>query len=188
MRTTMNWTTKGVAALATGITLFCGMGTVTAMALTSHHTTAPPAAAATATPHPVPAKTIIRTVPGPVRTKYVTRPSRYTCFSYDGRAYLSSPGTGIPAVNGCTITVAPVYPLSSGESQLTVTAPDGSTGSYIANWNGPAPSAAPSEYAPLSGDPVPGSGTGSACTTVAGMFPGGEPGHDDSTGFCVPDK
>jgi putative intracellular protease/amidase len=36
MRTTMNWTTKGVAALATGTTLFCGMGIVTAVALTSH--------------------------------------------------------------------------------------------------------------------------------------------------------
>ena len=49
----MNWTTKGVAALATGITLFCGMGTVTAVALTGHHGTAPAAAAAparTATP------------------------------------------------------------------------------------------------------------------------------------------
>ena len=49
------WTTKGVAALATGITLFCGMGTVTAVALTSHHGTAPAAAAAparTATPRP----------------------------------------------------------------------------------------------------------------------------------------
>ena len=46
----MNWTTKGVAALATGITLFCGMGTVTAMALTGHHTTTPAAAAAGARP------------------------------------------------------------------------------------------------------------------------------------------
>jgi hypothetical protein len=51
----------------------------------------------------------------------------------------------------------------------------------------PAPSATSSVY-PQSGDPVPGSATGPACTTVAGMFPGGEPGHRDATGFCVPDK
>jgi hypothetical protein len=41
--------------------------------------------------------------------------------------------------------------------------------------------------APVSGDPVAGTGTGPACTTVAGYFPGGLPGHEDSTGFCVPD-
>ena len=66
----MNWTTKGVAALATGITLFCGMGTVTAVALTGHHGTAPartatppaavtPSAPKTTVPAPAPAKTII---------------------------------------------------------------------------------------------------------------------------------
>ncbi len=75
----MNWTTKGVAALATGTTLFCGMGTVTAMALTSHHGTAPAAAAAparTATPPaavtPPAPKT---TVPAPTKTIYVTPPA-----------------------------------------------------------------------------------------------------------------
>jgi hypothetical protein len=41
--------------------------------------------------------------------------------------------------------------------------------------------------APVSGDPVAGTGTGPACTTVAGYFPGGLAGHEDSTGFCVPD-
>ena len=30
----MNWTTKGVAALVAGTALFCGMGTVTAVAPT----------------------------------------------------------------------------------------------------------------------------------------------------------
>jgi hypothetical protein len=39
----MNWTTKGVAALVAGTALFCGMGTVTAVALTGHHGTAPAA-------------------------------------------------------------------------------------------------------------------------------------------------
>jgi hypothetical protein len=79
MRTTMNWTTKGVAALATGTTLFCGMGTVTAVALTGHHGTAPAAAAAparTATPPaavtpPAPKAT----VPAPTKTIYVTPPA-----------------------------------------------------------------------------------------------------------------
>ena len=75
----MNWTTKGVAALVTGTTLFCGMGTVTAVALTSHHGTAPAAAAAparTATPPaavtPPAPKT---TVPAPTKTIYVTPPA-----------------------------------------------------------------------------------------------------------------
>jgi hypothetical protein len=80
MRTTMNWTTKGVAALATGITLFCGMGTVTAVALTSHHGTAPAAAAAparTATPPaavtpPAPKATV--PAPAPTKTIIVQAP------------------------------------------------------------------------------------------------------------------
>jgi hypothetical protein len=42
--------------------------------------------------------------------------------------------------------------------------------------------------APVSGDPVAGTGTGPACTTIAVYFDGGLPGHRDSTGFCVPDK
>ena len=75
----MNWTTKGVAALATGITLFCGMGTVTAVALTGHHSTAPAAAAAparTATPPAaVTPPTPKTTVPAPTKTIYVTPPA-----------------------------------------------------------------------------------------------------------------
>lgn len=47
-----------------------------------------------------------------------------TCYPYGGQAYLSSPGTSVPA-SSCTLTVAPVYPLSSGEVTITVTAPDG---------------------------------------------------------------
>ena len=38
-----------------------------------------------------------------------------------------------------------------------------------------------------SGDPVTGTGTGVACTTVAGYYSGGLPGHEDPTGFCVAD-
>jgi hypothetical protein len=37
-------------------------------------------------------------------------------------------------------------------------------------------------------DPQPGSGTSTACTSTAGYYPGGLPGHQDSTGFCVPDR
>ena len=73
----MNWTTKGVAALATGITLFCGMGTVTAMALTGHHTTTPAAAADPARPAapvaPAPAK-MARPTPAPTKTIIVQQP------------------------------------------------------------------------------------------------------------------
>ena len=56
----------------------------------------------------------------------------------------------------------------------------------------PAPAPSPSTSAPpVSGDPVAGTGTGPACTTVAGYFPGGLPGHEDERpgdqGFCIPD-
>ena len=75
----MNWTTKGVAALVAGTALFCGMGTVTAVALTGHHGTPLAAAAAparTATPPaavtPPAPKT---TVPAPAKTIYVTPPA-----------------------------------------------------------------------------------------------------------------
>jgi hypothetical protein len=40
-------------------------------------------------------------------------------------------------------------------------------------------------------DPVAGTGTGPACVTPTnppGYFPGGEAGHEDKTGFCVPDR
>jgi hypothetical protein len=84
MRTTMNWTTKGVAALATGTTLFCGMGTVTAVALTGHHGTAPAgtAPAKTATPAPpaapkavVPRTTTPAPAPAPAKVVYVPVPA-----------------------------------------------------------------------------------------------------------------
>ena len=81
----MNWTTKGVAALATGTTLFCGMGTVTAVALTSHHGTAAAATAApakTATPTPpaapeavVPRTTTPAPAPAPAKIVYVPVPA-----------------------------------------------------------------------------------------------------------------
>jgi hypothetical protein len=67
----MNWTTKGVATLVAGTALFCGMGTVTAVALTGHHGTAPAAAAVPAKPAapaaPAPAKTA-RPTPAPTKT------------------------------------------------------------------------------------------------------------------------
>ena len=77
----MNWTTKGVAALATGITLFCGMGTVTAVALTGHHGTAPaataaPAKTATPTPPAAPKAVVPRTTtPAPAKIVYVPVPA-----------------------------------------------------------------------------------------------------------------
>ena len=67
----MNWTTKGVATLVAATALFCGMGTVTAVALTGHHGTAPAAAAVPARPAapaaPAPAKTA-RPTPAPTKT------------------------------------------------------------------------------------------------------------------------
>jgi hypothetical protein len=52
------------------------------------------------------------------------------------------------------------------------------------------PPPTPSSTAPPApgGDPTPGSGTGPACTTIACYYPGGLPGHTDSSGLCVPDK
>jgi hypothetical protein len=80
MRTTMNWTTKGVATLVAGTALFCGMGTVTAVALTGHHGTAPAAAAAparTATPSAAvtpPAPKTTAPAPAPTKTIIVQAP------------------------------------------------------------------------------------------------------------------
>ena len=76
----MNWTTKGVAALATGTMLFCGVGTVTAVALTGHHGSAPAATAApakTASPIPpaAPKAVVPRTTPAPTKIIYVPVPA-----------------------------------------------------------------------------------------------------------------
>ena len=121
-----------LAALAVGVVLSaCGS------------TPAKPAAE-TARPAPAVTKTVIvtKTVPPKriirwrTRTITVTGPPSVPCFEDGGRAYITSPGAGIPAVSGCTISISPVYPLSMGEATVTVTAPDGSTGSYTASWAG----------------------------------------------------
>ena len=65
----MNWTTKGVAALVAGTALFCGMGSVTAVALTGHHGTAP---TRTATP---PAAVTLPAPKTPSRPRPRPRPS-----------------------------------------------------------------------------------------------------------------
>ena len=74
--------------------------------------------------------------PAPSATKTAPNAASVRCFEAGGRAYLTSPGAGVPAVDGCTISVKPVYPLSTGEAVITVTAPDGGTGSYTASWRG----------------------------------------------------
>lgn len=74
--------------------------------------------------------------PAPAATKATAHPASVQCFPAGGRAYLTSPGAGVAAVSGCTISVKPVYPLSTGKAVITVTAPDGSTGSYTASWRG----------------------------------------------------
>ena len=72
----------------------------------------------------------------PAVTKTVAGRPSVSCFPAGGRAYLTSPGAGVSRVSGCTISIKPVYPLSTGEAVITVRAPDGSTGSYTASWRG----------------------------------------------------
>ncbi len=74
-----------------------------------------------------------RTVPGPTVTVTATSAATtVTCFPYNGVAYLAQPGAGVAPVSGCTLSIVPVLPMSSGEVQITVTAPDGSVASITA--------------------------------------------------------
>ncbi len=74
-----------------------------------------------------------RTVPGPtVTVTAASAAETVTCFPYNGVAYLASPGAGVGPVSGCTLSIVPVLPMSSGEVQITVTAPDGSVASITA--------------------------------------------------------
>ena len=75
-----------------------------------------------------------RTVPGPTVTVTAVASAATTvaCFPYNGVAYLASPGAGVGPVSGCTLSIVPVLPMSSGEVQITVTAPDGSVASITA--------------------------------------------------------
>jgi hypothetical protein len=91
-------------------------------------TTAQVAALCEGAPLPVP--TVTRTVTRQV-TRTVTEPGTFDCFPYAGKAYLTSPGAGVGAVPGCTITVSPVLPMSTGQAYIVVTAPDGSTLTYV---------------------------------------------------------
>ena len=77
-----------------------------------------------------------RTVPGLTVTvtaaPAASAATTVACFPYNGVAYLASPGAGVGPVSGCTLSIAPVVPMSSGEVQITVTAPDGSVASITA--------------------------------------------------------
>ena len=77
-----------------------------------------------------------RTVPGPTVTvtaaPAASAAETITCFPYNGVAYLAQPGAGVAPVSGCTLSIVPVLPMSSGEVQITVTAPDGSVASITA--------------------------------------------------------
>ena len=93
----------------------------------------------TAAAQPAPAPTVTKTitvkvlVPGPAVTVTAPAPASagVVCFTYGGRAYLTSPGAGVGPVSGsCTIAVTPVLPIPSGQAQIVVTAPDGETGTY----------------------------------------------------------
>ncbi len=78
-----------------------------------------------------------RTVPGPTVTvtaaPAASAAETVTCFPYNGVAYLAQPGAGVAPVSGCTLSIVPVLPMSSGEVQITVTAPDGSVASITAS-------------------------------------------------------
>jgi hypothetical protein len=90
-----------------------------------------------------------------------------------------------PGVSGVSWAVFEV-PQAAKVTSVSVEASASSAGPQVVITlaGTPQPSASPS----FSGDPSPGSGTGPACTTVPGYYPGGLPGHKDSSGFCVPDK
>jgi hypothetical protein len=92
-------------------------------------------------------------------------------------------GTGTVAVLRINLApAAPAAPAAQAPAALQVPAAREAPAA-------PAQARAPSgSGTPYTGDPQAGSGTGSACTTIAGYYPGGLAGHTDSTGFCVPDK
>jgi hypothetical protein len=109
---------------ATALALLTGCGASTTTVLTRPGPTVTATATATRT------RTAVR--PGPRVT--VTAPGSgltVTCFAYGGRAWLSQPGAGVPAVNGCRLTWTDVLPMSSGEVTFTLTAPDGSSSSWV---------------------------------------------------------
>ena len=58
-----------------------------------------------------------RTAPGPTVTVTAagSAATTVTCFPYNGVAYLASPGAGVGPVSGCTLSIVPVLPMSSGE-------------------------------------------------------------------------
>jgi hypothetical protein len=111
-----------------------------------------------------PAKVIIRKVPGPVRT--VTGAPDMTCITALYQNIASWKAANMPPPNGWWDARCPT-PATSAPQAATV------------------PSASST---PVSGDPVAGTGTGAPCTTAAGYFPGGLAGHEDATGFCVPNR
>ena len=85
-----------------------------------------------------------------------------------------------PAAQPATVAPATDTPLN------------GAPGCGGANSCYPGASTQPTTQAGLNGgtgspDPLAGTGTGAVCTTIAGYYSGGLPGHEDPTGFCVAD-
>lgn len=121
------WIFWAVLAVLVALAVFGAAIAAIAVAVSWH----PQAATAVRDPRPAASPAPVRTVVK-WKTRTVTKtvqtpapPAGVTCWPYNGQAFLASPGAGIPAVSGCTITVTPVYPLSSGEVTITVTAPGG---------------------------------------------------------------
>ena len=124
----MKWVITALGTLIAAVTITaCGSAS------------ARPAASQVAVQAPAGTKTTTGAIPPTTGIKGATGTppsgeSSVSCFQAGGRAFLTSPGAGASAVNGCTISIKPVYPLSTGQAVITVKAPDGSTGSYTASW------------------------------------------------------
>lgn len=129
----MNWTTKGVEALATGTTLFCGTCTVTAVALTGHHGTAPAATAA-------PVKIVYVPVPASAPSSIVNAEAVVTQYFQDITDHNYSAawalgGSNLSGGAGCnswvagyattaSISLGTFSYFGSDQVQVVITAPD----------------------------------------------------------------
>jgi len=106
---------------------------------------------------------------------------------------------GVPNMAQGTVVNVPVSialsaPVNGSFTAMTVTDHAGNENTYSFGGSStyglgvddPAPSAAPAATPSPASANSPAAGAPS-CTTIAGYYPGGQPGHLNSTGFCVMD-
>lgn len=114
-------------------------------------------------------------------------------------------GSGSINVNNCQpycavgttvevpVSVALSSPLDGSFTAMTLTDRSGNTNTYAASSNGSLSVVSNALYTadepPAAAAPTqsPATITSTPCTTIAGLNPGGLPGHLDTTGFCWPD-